>query len=109
MTALESSHVVAGDISLTYFSSSDEGATSTILTAMNPCVQSYQKLKKSFPRGILHHLECDTLMCISERIHLLAQPTRLVLSPRPMIASAFVAAALAALALAPRPNQDQQW
>ena len=37
--ALESSHVAAVDIELTDFSSSDEGAASTILTAMISCVQ----------------------------------------------------------------------
>ena len=42
--ALESSHVVTGDISLTYFSCMDFSADCTILTAMISRVQSYEKL-----------------------------------------------------------------
>ena len=49
--------MAAVDIELTDFSSSDEGAASTILTAMISCVQSYGKLPK-IP-GILVDLECD--------------------------------------------------
>ena len=50
-STLERSHVAAVDIELTdFFSSSDEGAAKTILTAMISRVQSYEKLLKKFSR-----------------------------------------------------------
>ena len=51
--------MVAVDIELTDFSSSDEGAANTILTAMISRVQSYEKLQIS-PSVDFYHLESDT-------------------------------------------------